>query len=193
MTLSELILMLRTYTIWERKRAVLIFFIGLAVVILIPAIVFTAKEAESLSFKSDNGCQYVTAGTIIFLAYCLLTVYETTVVIFIVIKAIEHLRQTRSPWVTKLYKDGILFYLYLLVLSCGNIVSSLVAPQFGPWLISPQRVIHSILCTRVLLLILQRNRVKATSETQTSTAIELDVIGEDSELPIFTLTGVELT
>ncbi|KAJ4475735.1 hypothetical protein J3R30DRAFT_3502298 [Lentinula aciculospora] len=155
--LSELILMLRTYAVWERKRPMLILLVILTVILIVPAIVFTELEVSSLQFTSLRGCRMTTASNVIFLAFCLLTAYESVLAILIAIQAYKHLRQTRSPWVTKLYKDGILFYFYLLALSCANILSSLLAPALGPWLEAPQRVVHSVLCTRVLFLIFQGN------------------------------------
>ncbi|KAH7869582.1 uncharacterized protein C8R40DRAFT_726222 [Lentinula edodes] len=109
--ISELILTLRTYAVF-----------------LVPAIVFTELAVSSLRFISHGGCRMTSASNIIFLAFCLLTIYESILAILIAIQACKHLRQTRSPWVTKLYKDGIMFYVYLLVLSCANIVSCLLAP-----------------------------------------------------------------
>ncbi|KAJ4463351.1 hypothetical protein C8J55DRAFT_610418 [Lentinula edodes] len=178
--ISELILTLRTYAVWERKRSILITLIILTVVFLVPAIVFTELAVSSLRFISHGGCRMTSASNIIFLAFCLLTMYETILAILIAIQACKHLRQTRSRWVTKLYKDGIMFYVYLLVLSCANIVSCLLAPALGPWLQAPQRVVHSVLCTRVLFLIFQRN-FPSTRAT---------MVSEEQELPVVTLTEI---
>ncbi|KAJ3868696.1 hypothetical protein EV359DRAFT_60479 [Lentinula novae-zelandiae] len=101
--ISELILTLRTYAVWERKRSILIILIILTVVFLVPAIVFTELASAVLS---HGGCRMTSASNIIFLAFCLLTIYESILAILIAIQACKHLRQTRSPWVTKLYKDG---------------------------------------------------------------------------------------
>ncbi|KAJ4491797.1 hypothetical protein C8R41DRAFT_366820 [Lentinula lateritia] len=176
--ISELILTLRTYAVWERKRSILIILIILTVVFLVPAIVFTQLAVSSLRFLSHGGCRMTSASNIIFLAFCLLTIYESILAILIAIQACKHLRQTRSPWVTKLYKDGIMFYVYLLILSCANIVSCLLAPALGPWLQAPQRVVHSVLCTRVLFLIFQRN----------FPSIRATMVSEEQELPVATLT-----
>ncbi|KAJ4463352.1 hypothetical protein C8J55DRAFT_532117 [Lentinula edodes] len=155
--LSEIILMLRTYAIWGRQRSMLLFLIILTVVFIIPGIIFTELALNSLQFVVFEGCRLSTANDIIYLAFCLLTAYESILAALITIQAYKHLRQTRSPWVTKLYKDGIIFYFSLLVLSCANIISALITPELGPWLEGPQRVVHSALCNRVLFLIFQGN------------------------------------
>ncbi|KIK54483.1 hypothetical protein GYMLUDRAFT_264583 [Collybiopsis luxurians FD-317 M1] len=188
MVISEVILMLRTYAVWERRKSILLFFAILTLTIMVPSIVFTWKEADSLRFVSINGCHATEASNIIFLAYCLLAGYETILAVFIVIKAFQHLRQTRDPWVAKLYKDGILFYFFLLALSCGNILSSVVAPILGPWLETPQRVVHSLLCNRVLFFILQGSASRRRAVAPVTTAVELDIISDDSELPVFALS-----
>ncbi|KAJ3838795.1 hypothetical protein F5878DRAFT_709897 [Lentinula raphanica] len=168
---SELILMLRTYALWGRRRSILILLTFLAVGFLIPAIILTKLEVSSEHFIAFHGCHISTAKNIIFLAFCLLTVYET-------------LRQTRSPWVTKLYKDGLVYYFYLLVLSCTNIVFYRLAPAFGPWLATLQRIMYSVFCNRVLFLIIQGNSGSAYGVGRRRD------IETGSELPVVTLTEI---
>ncbi|KAH7869580.1 uncharacterized protein C8R40DRAFT_1216195 [Lentinula edodes] len=85
--LTIVIVMLRTYAVWGRKRSMLLFLIVLTVVVfIVPTIVFTELAVNSLQLLAA----------------------------LITIQAYKHLRQTRSPWVTKLYKDGIIFYFSLL-------------------------------------------------------------------------------
>ncbi|KAJ3919818.1 hypothetical protein F5877DRAFT_66273 [Lentinula edodes] len=72
--ISELILTLRTYAVWERKRSILITLIILTVVFLVPAIVFTELASTVIS---HGGCRMTSASNIIFLAFCLLTIYES--------------------------------------------------------------------------------------------------------------------
>ncbi|KAG7442165.1 uncharacterized protein BT62DRAFT_447040 [Guyanagaster necrorhizus] len=113
--LCEVILMLRTYAIWERKRSVMIGFIILILVVAVPSFVFTGLELSSLIYrKAEIGCRLIHASPIIMGAYLLLLLCETVIAVLMLIKAIRHLRPPYSPWVAKLYRDGLLFYLYLL-------------------------------------------------------------------------------
>ncbi|KAJ3797750.1 hypothetical protein GGU11DRAFT_49750 [Lentinula aff. detonsa] len=162
---SELILMLRTYALWGRKRSILVLLILLTMGFLIPAIVLTKMEVVSEHFVALHGCRITATRNIIFIAF-----------------SCQHLPQTRSPWVTKLYKDGIVFYFYLLVLSCANIVSYRIAPAFGPWLEAPQRVILSVFCSRVLFLIFQ-----GSCSTHGARPRDIETA---SELPVVTLTEI---
>ncbi|KAK7018547.1 glycosyltransferase family 69 protein [Favolaschia claudopus] len=179
---SEGILMLRTYAIWERKKSVAIFLSGLAVVVFVPSLVFVYIETTTLHYVSSGpdvlGCTLGHAGTIAIFAYMLFMISETTIAVLTAVKAYRDLRRSRVPWVVKLYKDGLVFYLYLLAISIANVLVPILAPSsFSNWLATPQRVLHSVLCSRVLLLILRRRNV-STSEVVPLTAIsETDTTG----------------
>ncbi|KAJ7689623.1 hypothetical protein B0H17DRAFT_1331723 [Mycena rosella] len=80
-------------------------------------------------------------------------------------QSLYSMRYSRESWIVQLYRDGMLFYAYLLAISIANILVPVLAPSMlSNWLAtavlspvvpfpSPQRVLHSVLCTRVLLLI----------------------------------------
>ncbi|KAJ6474381.1 hypothetical protein C8R45DRAFT_386080 [Mycena sanguinolenta] len=105
--LSEVILMLRTWALWERRRLVLISLIILAACTLVPIIAITETEIKSLVFISPFdrvGCWWL------------------AIVVFTAVKAYRDLRYSRQPWLVQLYRDGMLFYIYLLIISLANIV-----------------------------------------------------------------------
>jgi len=160
---SEVILMLRTYAIWERNRVMRIFLSFLAALILIPGVILTAIEIHSLNYsRKRHGCHLVHASPVILAAYLLLVLSETILVVLTTIKAYKHFRHSQAGWVRQLYKDGILFYFYILAISLANIIVPFVAPTvFANWLASPQRVVHSILCNRVLFLIFRQRSVSS--------------------------------
>ncbi|KAJ7147503.1 hypothetical protein C8R43DRAFT_1011073 [Mycena crocata] len=177
--LSEVILMLRTYAIWERKRGVLIFLCSLALSVLIPLVIFVQLEMQTLQYIATNGlgCLLSHAGSILIFAYLMIMISETAIAVMTAVKAYRDLRRSRVPWILKLYKDGMLFYVYLLITSVANVMVPIMAPpMFANWLASPQRVLHSVLCTRVLLLILRRRRL-ARSDDAGSTISESEGTG----------------
>ncbi|KAJ6518215.1 hypothetical protein C8R47DRAFT_8740 [Mycena vitilis] len=154
--LSEVILMLRTFALWDRSRGALIALTLLALCTAVPTIVFTQLELMSLGYvaKEGLGCQLAKASSIIIFAYIMLMVFETTNFVLTAIKAYRDLRRSRQPWLVQLYRDGLLFYVYLLAISLANILVPILAPpMYANWLASPQRILHSVLCTRVLLLL----------------------------------------
>ncbi|KAF5378085.1 hypothetical protein D9615_007620 [Tricholomella constricta] len=176
--ISEAILMLRTYAIWERKRSIFVILCLLALFVFPPAMIITFLEVKSLKYgpTSLRGCQLVHASPLILVAYILLVVSETTLAVLTAIKAYRHLRHSQSRWVVQLYQDGIVFYFFLLGISLANIIVPIAAPPIlANWLATPQRVIHSVLCTRVLFLILRQrsgtsmtNRLSGGLDSQTS-------------------------
>ncbi|KAL5514110.1 hypothetical protein ACEPAG_2871 [Sanghuangporus baumii] len=154
---AEAILMLRTYAIWERKRAISITLILLGCGTFIPGIIVTQFEVQSLAYIAvpNGGCTKTKPSSpVIFVAFLLLILCETTIVILTLVRARHHYlsRQTRSPLIWQLYKDGLLYYVYLLAFSLVNLITAVAAPPaYTNWLTTPQRVMHSLLCTRVLL------------------------------------------
>jgi len=171
--LSEGILMLRTYAIWERKRFVLLFLCSLALAIFIPTGVIVYLETSSLQYGPPDGlgCMLYNASSILIYGYLLVMLSETAIAILTAVKAYRDLRRSRVPWILKLYQDGMLFYVYLLTISIANVLVPVIAPRmFANWLATPQRVLHSVLCTRVLLLILRRRRVATSGVPQTTTS-----------------------
>ncbi|TFK35846.1 hypothetical protein BDQ12DRAFT_687662 [Crucibulum laeve] len=145
-----------------------------------------ALYIQSLQYvQSDRpGCRLGAASPIIIVAYVLLVLSETTMAILTGIKAYKHLRHSQSPWVIQLYKDGLLFYVYLLAISLANVLVPILAPRiFANWLATPQRVLHSVLCNRVLLLILRQR-----SASNMTTRLPMRPGGSSSrpQTPIFT-------
>ncbi|KAJ7346214.1 hypothetical protein DFH08DRAFT_961659 [Mycena albidolilacea] len=150
--LSEVILMLRTWALWDRRRMVLIWLIILGTCTLVASIVTTQLELESLDYITTTGvgCTLAKASSIIIFSYLSVTILETMVLT--AVRAYRDLRYSRLPWLIQLYRDGILFFIYLLMISLANILVPILAPSmFSNWLASPQRVLHSVLCSRVLL------------------------------------------
>ncbi|KAJ7119415.1 hypothetical protein C8R44DRAFT_788018 [Mycena epipterygia] len=194
--LSEVILMLRTYAIWERKRSVLVFLCSLALAAFIPMAVFVYLETRTLHYAATDGlgCLLSDAGSILLFGYLMIMISETAIAVLTAIKAYRDLRRSRVPWVLKLYQDGMLFYAYLLLVSIANVMVPIMAPEmFANWLATPQRVLHSVLCTRVLLLILRRRRLatsgpprSTTSETETGMVFSSVVDGAGSDFGLTT-------
>ncbi|KAJ7799422.1 hypothetical protein B0H14DRAFT_2902971 [Mycena olivaceomarginata] len=126
--LSEVILVLRTWAFWDRRRTLLIWLIILTTYTLVATIVTTQLELKSLHYipTTGVGLHACEAGSIIIFAYLSIIILETS----------------------------MLFYIYLLMISLANILIPILAPSMlSNWFSSPQRVLHSVLCTRVLLCI----------------------------------------
>ncbi|KAJ7584804.1 hypothetical protein C8J56DRAFT_949088 [Mycena floridula] len=186
---SEVILMLRTYAIW-RRRSILILFSSMTVVTIVISGVCIQLYLNSLKFfviPHRNGCFSTSTTKIIFIAFVLLAIMESVIAALMLSKAAQHLRQSRSPWVVALYRDGLLFYCFLLFLSVANVISPIVLPLFTSWLASPQRVFHSVLSSRILFLIF-RNQAEPSTPPNRFTSV-VDDSGE-TELGELTSAGL---
>jgi len=165
---SELILLLRTWALWERQRKILVFLGTLSSITFVPGILITQFEIKSLRFgevpEGGLGCNLLSASKVITGAYFLIMLSETVVVVLTIRKGLQHKAQTsHSSWVKRVYRDGLLFYSYLLVITIINLVVPFVAaqPRYKNYLAVPQRVFHSIFCNRVILLIQRQRSIRS--------------------------------
>ncbi|KAF9476111.1 hypothetical protein BDN70DRAFT_882814 [Pholiota conissans] len=162
--LAEFVIILRTWAIWRHKRAVRIFLCTLSFCVFFPLIATLVVEVHSFGFElpppDGFGCRLVTSKRLIVVPYCLIALSETAVVILTLARGVDHLSfSSHSSWVARVYGYGLLFYIYLLVITMINIVVPLVSKQshFKGYLAISQHVFHSIFCSRVIIFI-QRQR-----------------------------------
>ncbi|KAH9475417.1 hypothetical protein JR316_0012528 [Psilocybe cubensis] len=79
-------------------------------------------------FSELPGCHLASASEIIIVAYIFLGLSETVMAVLTAIKAYRHFQNSRSGWITKLYREGLLFYLYLVSISLANVLVPILAP-----------------------------------------------------------------
>jgi hypothetical protein len=175
---SELIILLRTWALWERSKWVFYLLGGMSSLTMAPGIAVTALEIKSFQFghvpDGGLGCRLERSSKLIFIAYVLIALSETVVVTLTIKKGLEH-RNSNDSFVKHVYRHGLLFYLYLLAITLTNLVVPFVAsePLYKNYLAVPQRIFHSIFCNRVILLIQgQRTiRINASQEQSRSRSI----------------------
>jgi len=156
--IAELVLIFRTWAIWSQNLKLAI---GLPVLLLlfaIPAGYLTHIGLTSVDYMESpvphiQSC-FVVADhdRPILWDYVLILAWETIILVLTLIKGVSHYRHTASSLVATLYKDGILYYIYLTSFSIANVLFLGVLQQnSGATLILMQRVLHSILTARILL------------------------------------------
>ncbi|KAJ7819443.1 hypothetical protein B0H14DRAFT_1355280 [Mycena olivaceomarginata] len=150
--------MSRTWAFWDPRRRVLIWLIFLGTCTLVTTIVTMQLELESLDYITTMGvgCTLAKASSIIIFAYLSVTILETTIVVLTAVKAYrdrgfnpigsdnmelsavdcsDSVRYPCQPWLIQLYRDGILFFIYLLMISLANILIPILTPSmFSNWL-----------------------------------------------------------
>jgi len=155
--IAESILAVRTWVIWHRDRRVAIGLCAALILFWIPVFYFLQVALYSLVFTtppSPNlpGCFLLKQKNILFAVFVLVMVFETLILALTLLKGLEHFRGTNSTLISVLYRDGIMNYIYLCVLSIVNVVVLLTAPHgYSTLLTALQRALHSILSARILL------------------------------------------
>ncbi|KAK7451242.1 hypothetical protein VKT23_012580 [Stygiomarasmius scandens] len=185
--LTEILLMIRTYAIYNSSRRVLIAFIMLW--LTIGGVNFWAVTNWSKSFNvsripvTEMGdhvkCFLGRTSNIGLVCYLSFFAGETIILIMTAIKAFFVWRFTRETktksanWVLSFYQDGIFFYFFLLPFTTLSILAPLTFPG-GLYLVAdtPLRVMHTILTCRMVL------RVRCAIEEKDDLAISSIKFGE---------------
>ncbi|GJJ13788.1 hypothetical protein Clacol_008045 [Clathrus columnatus] len=77
---------------------------------------------------------------------------QAVIAVLTLTRGFQQYRLTNNPLLGTMFHDGLLYYVYTLVLAIANVTVALAAPiQWGVFLELPLRVLSSIFCTRVLL------------------------------------------
>ncbi|KIJ22641.1 hypothetical protein M422DRAFT_276896 [Sphaerobolus stellatus SS14] len=98
-------------------------------------------------------------------------IFETLVLGLTLLKGVKHFRGTNSTLVSVLYRDGILNYIYLCILSIINVTVLLTAPHgYSTFLTALQRTLHSILSARILLHLREVALLRTMAAEDTATA-----------------------
>jgi len=176
---SEMVLTLRTWAVWKRDKRLSII---LPVVYLLfwgPAFVILGIFLKSMTFGDPpypgfKGCLLTHANKYLALLWLLLIVWDTLMLVLILVPAVLAYRcGGNSALIKAVYRDGVVYYLYLFVLSFVNVVVVTTHPtQYQHLLTSMERLLHSILTSRVLLHIRVRageNSVRSDGLTELST------------------------
>ncbi|KAF7367472.1 hypothetical protein MSAN_00810100 [Mycena sanguinolenta] len=173
---AQAILILRTYALSDRRRSVLITFISIWVASLSATIVIIALFVKSsIYLPGITGCFLaVVDRAYIVPPYAIVLMYDTVIMAYTLYLGIRHYRHSmRTPLLVTLYRDGITYYLFLLIISLLNLFMLLnaygtspskqaLAQLFNTFL----RVMHSVLSTRIILQIRAAGLEQLESESE---------------------------
>ncbi|TCD65720.1 hypothetical protein EIP91_002296 [Steccherinum ochraceum] len=168
--IAEYILAVRTWAIWNRHKAVGICLLSLYCIAVVAACVVQGLFLKTLTFASSPsaavpGCLLIGGNSAVGINFVIVIIVETAVVIFIDANVSKvRLARSRRGVAYVLYRDGLIFYAYLLGISVINFISTLTFPSYaGDLLTGLQRVLHSCLTSRVILNL--REASKRTDES----------------------------
>ncbi|KAF8150136.1 hypothetical protein B0H34DRAFT_732664 [Crassisporium funariophilum] len=148
------ILAVRTIALYDNSRRLMLY-IGLSLLaVYSPLSVLLVLWACSVSFgppaPGTGGCHLTDGNSIILATYGAIAFTETVLTGLSIWIGVKKYRTTGGHVITTFYRDGIFFYIYLLLLSCTNIAMSSSGPSTD-LLASFQRVMHAVLSARLVL------------------------------------------
>ncbi|KAK0477640.1 hypothetical protein IW261DRAFT_1633297 [Armillaria novae-zelandiae] len=181
--ISQVILMIRTYAIWNRNRVIFWCFIGIGIFSFIPGVVSLGIQLKTSQLVSpfDHANCLGHSSNMANLLYIPVLISETIIASLTIFKAVQHLRHPCHPFLKELYVSGMFFYVCLLLITLANILIPMWAPGITLFLGSFQINLHSILSNRLMLIILKQRqtyRRYSTDELYTGD-IELSDITSD--------------
>lgn len=164
---AEGIIILRTWAMWGRNKIIGIFLLGLFFASLIAASVALALFQKSTHFipisslgplSTGKGCLADRANIDVVGTYASFTAFDTVIVCLTVFKGLQltKVSPSNSNLVLILYRDGMLFYITLFVISLISVLVILaVSTDLMLLLLGVQRVVYSVLSARIVFHIHQ--------------------------------------
>jgi len=190
---AEAILVLRTYALSGRKRGALIFFMSMWGSALIASCVLLELFLRSISFGPPPipeipGC-YLTKGSVayVFISFLIVLANDTIIMIYTLWIGLWNFRHSHNPLVTVLYRDGIMYYLILCIISAVNLATLIQAPNpLGQLLNTFLRVFHSILSSRILLNVrdVQYGEAERRANIRVTPVVSLTLTGPIPDRPV---------
>ncbi|KAI0635025.1 hypothetical protein C8Q77DRAFT_669838 [Trametes polyzona] len=156
---SEFILMARTLALYDFARFVVALMCLLSLGLLAYSIVVVRSFLSTVKYPDDavlhiTGCVVSVEARSTWALFMCVLISETVMVLLTGYKMwlTYDERSHRSLLVRTMYRDGSLDYFVLFAFSTTNLCFMLLAPKAAsPVVQMPLRVVHSALCTRVLL------------------------------------------
>ncbi|TEB37849.1 hypothetical protein FA13DRAFT_708928 [Coprinellus micaceus] len=176
---AHTIIYLQTCALWQSNRVVKIFLLLLLVATLVMSVVCAALQQVTYTFlepwdhpgpptKTAAGCRLIVGKGYTEYTYMMVGISQGFTIGLMLYKGVQHVRQSRSPWVIELYQNGVLYCLIILALSLMNAIvpnvpswATTYANILGPF----QHTMESILCSRVMFVILKRRKSPDRPET----------------------------
>jgi len=166
---AETILCLRTWAMWNTNKVVGIVLASAMLAYIIAQCILGVQHNRSLQFAPPpysgfRGCIMTGPSTVSSVQLALLFMLQFLVFTLVTISTFRLYRtRCHSELVYIVHRDGILFYVFLLILTGANLVVSLVVPIRFVFILTPSLdSLYSVFTTRIVL-----NIRKAATHGQT--------------------------
>ncbi|KAF9494632.1 hypothetical protein BDN71DRAFT_971890 [Pleurotus eryngii] len=162
---SDAVLAVRTWAIWERRKSVLLLLLCTALgaiggaVFILEKDASTSKMSPAISPLLPNLCSYIESDVtnLWSIPYFLTIMYETITLVLTLAQILRWRKRipasVRSSLSDALWKDGVTYFAFMLVLSIINIglVFQVTLPQLRSGGSQLQTCLHSMVATRIIL------------------------------------------
>ncbi|TDL14484.1 hypothetical protein BD410DRAFT_192393 [Rickenella mellea] len=154
--ICQCILILRTYAVWGCKLDKPLTILFLLYLCLSGADFWAAHKylrgLQAVIVPGAPGCAFLATNRWVWWSIMQLMIIESALIILLAYKAFQHFRIGGTSLITVMYYDGLMYYICILVTLTANLVVALVTTiALKSLLVDLQRVLHSVLCTRILL------------------------------------------
>ncbi|KAF5327447.1 hypothetical protein D9619_004999 [Psilocybe cf. subviscida] len=131
---GEAIMTLRTWAVWEKNKILTYFLFGFLFIIWSGGFVIAGIFNSTVRFEPNPrtpyiGCYATHTSPIIFISWVSLLAFDTFMFVLMAIPAIQTWRTGRgSRLINLVLRDGVMYYLYLFIVSLINILVALTFP-----------------------------------------------------------------
>jgi len=186
MIMAELVLIVRTYVLWGRGIRVLIYLSVIEAVAISVDVFELDQSLKSTTFvpsPSPGGVPCVPTLGInrMFIVYCIIMGVDLNLLCLTLYKGLYQWRRNSLPLIHILYRDGIVYLVALFLTSTANavVIFKLFDSPYYYILFEPQRVLHAILASRLIINLREAATVGET-HSLVSKSFRAARAGEDS-------------
>ncbi|KAJ7166597.1 hypothetical protein C8R46DRAFT_1191999 [Mycena filopes] len=153
--ITEVILMVRTYALYGRPKKLIVFFslLWLAICGVGVWVVKSLTDSELPLPSAVISCNSAFSNNALLICYSLLLFSETVVVVLTLWKGVHMLSLSRSGHrssnpVVSFYRDGIMFYLWMLLILVVVVIFQSDARYLANQLLNSSETPHCVSCTQ---------------------------------------------
>jgi len=124
-TVSEVVLILRTYAIWDRSILVLVYLSTLKAVALVVIAIQLDQSVKFTTFTQSPSpglvpCVPTLGNNRMFVVYCLIMGVDLNLVCLMLLRGLSQWRRNSIPLIHILYRDGIVYFFGFVLNFCGK-------------------------------------------------------------------------
>ncbi|KAF9448156.1 hypothetical protein P691DRAFT_67697 [Macrolepiota fuliginosa MF-IS2] len=177
----EMIFTLRTWAVWGKSKCLTwgIFstFAATWAAIFVTLVLYVRSVNQEVSPAPQViGCTLRISSPVLSVSFILLMAYDAALLIMMLIRGVSAFRSGGDSYLTRVvYSDGIVYYVYVFLLSLLNVLIILKLPDdYETLLLTMERVIHSVLACRVVLHIRQQGAIATAGRFPIANSVEMN-------------------